>query len=145
MLLIEDDEMTVEFMTVVLSEQWNVLAARSGPEAWTILRADRVDIILMDISLAGRQTGIELTVKIRRALRTVSSRSSPSPRTPTPAIARTAWMPAATISSANPSAAASCWKRWSGCSHGERVPMRPTETGQLGWLLSNHEVWYQQV
>ena len=66
-LLIEDDEMTVEFMTVVLSERWNVLTARSGPDAWAILGATRVDIILMDISLAGRQTGIELTQEIRQS------------------------------------------------------------------------------
>jgi PAS domain S-box-containing protein len=66
-LLIEDDEMTVEFMTVVLSERWNVLTASSGPEAWAVLRAAHVDIILMDISLSGRQTGIELTQEIRQS------------------------------------------------------------------------------
>jgi DNA-binding response OmpR family regulator len=32
-----------------------------------VLRAEPVDIILMDISLAGRQTGLELTQEIRQS------------------------------------------------------------------------------
>ncbi|MBL0177118.1 MAG: response regulator [Ignavibacteria bacterium] len=64
-LLVEDDRMTIDFMKLVLAPHWDVSSARSGPEAWDILRAVPVDIILMDISLAGSQTGVELTREIR--------------------------------------------------------------------------------
>ena len=66
-LLIEDDEMTVEFMNVVLDQQYRIFNARSGEEAWVVLHASAIDIILMDISLAGEQTGIELTQEIRQS------------------------------------------------------------------------------
>jgi PAS domain S-box-containing protein len=66
-LVIEDDDMTIDFMQVVLEEQYSIRIARSGAEAWQVLRAERVDIILMDISLADRQTGIELTQEIRQS------------------------------------------------------------------------------
>jgi PAS domain S-box-containing protein len=65
-LLVEDDEMTIEFMRVILDGKWTVHSARSGEEAWAVLRSAHVDIILMDISLAGHQTGLELTQEIRQ-------------------------------------------------------------------------------
>jgi CheY-like chemotaxis protein len=59
--------MTLEYMDVVLAERYEIHAARSGPEAWDVLRVTPIDIVLMDISLAGKQTGIELTQEIRRS------------------------------------------------------------------------------
>ena len=64
-LLVEDDEMTIEFMHVVLEEAWTVVTARSAPEARALLLSEHIDIILMDISLTGVQTGLELTQEIR--------------------------------------------------------------------------------
>jgi PAS domain S-box-containing protein len=64
-LVVEDDEMTLEFMEVILEAEYSVLSARTGPQAWELLRTAPVDIVLMDISLAGVQTGVELTKEIR--------------------------------------------------------------------------------
>ena len=52
-------------MTMILEGEYRVLNARSGPEAWQVLDGTWIDIILMDISLAGKQTGVELTQEIR--------------------------------------------------------------------------------
>jgi PAS domain S-box-containing protein len=64
-LLVEDDEMTIEFMLVVLEEAWTVVTARSAEEARNALHANSIDIILMDVSLTGVQTGLQLTQEIR--------------------------------------------------------------------------------
>ena len=66
-LLVEDDEMTIEYMNVILEGKWRVHSARSGEEAWAVLRSASIDLILMDISLAGPQTGLELTQEIRQS------------------------------------------------------------------------------
>jgi PAS domain S-box-containing protein len=66
-LVVEDDEMTVEYMNIILEDQYDVYAADGVDAAWTLLHAKQIDIILMDISLAGGQTGLDLTREIRNS------------------------------------------------------------------------------
>jgi CheY-like chemotaxis protein len=66
-LLIEDDEMTIHYMKTVLKSKWELLTAHDSVEAWEVLYRSPVDIILMDVSLSGEQTGIELTHDIRQS------------------------------------------------------------------------------
>ncbi len=64
-LLVEDDEQTIEFMHVLFGERFNFHTARTAELAWDILCARHFDLVLMDISLAGHKTGLELTREIR--------------------------------------------------------------------------------
>jgi CheY-like chemotaxis protein len=64
-LVVDDDEMTLEFMQVILEDAYSVLTACNSPRAWELLHSRQVDIILMDLSLAGGHTGLELTKEIR--------------------------------------------------------------------------------
>ncbi len=64
-LLVEDELLTVEYMTMLLRRQANVISAASGNEAWDILDTVKVNLILMDISLSGDVSGLELTRQIR--------------------------------------------------------------------------------
>ncbi|MBN1446464.1 MAG: response regulator [Bacteroidetes bacterium] len=65
-LLVEDEVLTVEYMIMLLRRHAHVISAVSGKEAWDILETVKVDLILMDISLSGDMSGLELTRKIRR-------------------------------------------------------------------------------
>ncbi|MBI5648338.1 MAG: response regulator [Ignavibacteriae bacterium] len=64
-LLVEDDEQTIEFMEVLLGGDFILHTARTAELAWDMLATIPVKLVLMDISLAGHKTGLELTRDIR--------------------------------------------------------------------------------
>ncbi|MBI5646525.1 MAG: PAS domain S-box protein [Ignavibacteriae bacterium] len=64
-LIVEDDEMTIEYLTLILGDAYAVAEANSAADAWKVLRRRQVDVVLMDISLRGKKTGIDLTREIR--------------------------------------------------------------------------------
>lgn len=66
-LVVEDDDLTIEFMRTILKSQYTIRTAASSAEAWEVLRAHQVDLIIMDISINGDQSGLELTRDIRRS------------------------------------------------------------------------------
>jgi PAS domain S-box-containing protein len=68
-LLVEDDRLTREFMRTLLGPGFVVHAASDAAEAWAVLDHQPVDLILMDLSLAGPVDGLELTRQLRRTER----------------------------------------------------------------------------
>ncbi|MDH7515474.1 MAG: response regulator [Bacteroidota bacterium] len=65
-LLVEDDVETQEYMNALLKRDYNLQVANSGREAWDILNATTIDLILMDLSLRGDEDGLHLTQRIRQ-------------------------------------------------------------------------------
>jgi CheY-like chemotaxis protein len=67
-LVVEDDVETQRFMGVLLGRRYDVLLASSGDELWRQLESSggRVQLVLMDLSLKGREDGLELTRALRR-------------------------------------------------------------------------------
>lgn len=64
-LVVEDDAQSRQYMNAILSKEYDVFIAVSAEEAWTILTNEKIDLILMDLSLRGDVDGIQLTKKIR--------------------------------------------------------------------------------
>ena len=64
-LVVEDDPLTLEYLELILSPNYDVRMATSASAALRLLRRRPIDIILMDISLKGKRNGIELTRTIR--------------------------------------------------------------------------------
>ena len=64
-LIVEDDEMNVLYMTMLLDERCQLLTASTADEAWETLHNNRIDLILVDISLRGGKTGLMLTKEVR--------------------------------------------------------------------------------
>ena len=72
-LIVEDNALNLRlFNDLLQAKGYNTLNARSGPEALAMLRAQRPDLVLMDIQLPG-MSGIEITQEIRKdeALKTL--------------------------------------------------------------------------
>lgn len=67
-MLVEDEALTVMLMEMMLSRQGHkeIHAFASGEEALASVETLRPDLILMDIMLAGKMTGIETTINIKR-------------------------------------------------------------------------------
>lgn len=64
-LVVEDDDMTVELMRAMLSPRYDVFTATNAHEGIEQLEQHSIDIILVDISLLGSKNGLELTQEIR--------------------------------------------------------------------------------
>lgn len=64
-MVVDDDADTQTYMATVLARNYGVVTATGGPEMWTRLEAGDVDLILMDLTLAGGEDGIELTRQLR--------------------------------------------------------------------------------
>jgi DNA-binding response OmpR family regulator len=65
-LIVDDDADIVRIVTAMLAGQgWQVLAAYSGEEALQLVRAERPDLILLDIMMP-RMNGIEVLRETRR-------------------------------------------------------------------------------
>jgi CheY-like chemotaxis protein/anti-sigma regulatory factor (Ser/Thr protein kinase) len=71
-LVVEDDVLTVQYMTTLLKKEFNIDSAASGREAWGVLHGTDIDLILMDLSLSGDTSGLELTREIRSTQRHAS-------------------------------------------------------------------------
>jgi PAS domain S-box-containing protein len=65
LLVVEDDHETQKFLNLVLSEDFTMFFADCADDAWDILHSERIDIVLMDISLRGDEDGLSLTRRIR--------------------------------------------------------------------------------
>jgi CheY-like chemotaxis protein len=66
-LLVEDDEQSIQYINVLLQHRWVVTSTAWADEAWDILKRERIDLVLMDLSLPGGESGLDLTVKIRNS------------------------------------------------------------------------------
>ncbi|MCZ7557829.1 MAG: response regulator [Bacteroidia bacterium] len=66
-LLVEDDEQSIQYVQVLLRNTWDVTATAWADEAWDILNHKGIDLVLMDLSLPGDENGLDLTMKIRKS------------------------------------------------------------------------------
>ncbi|MDT8325011.1 MAG: PAS domain S-box protein [Bacteroidota bacterium] len=64
-LLVEDERLTVEYMSTLLRNHVQLRFAESAAEAWAVLEREHVDLVFMDISLSGEQSGLDITREIR--------------------------------------------------------------------------------
>ena len=64
--LIADDEQTLRLLVsaTMMSDEYEVVEASDGDEAWQLLRQYRPQVALLDVQMPGR-TGLELTQEIR--------------------------------------------------------------------------------
>jgi CheY-like chemotaxis protein len=64
--LIADDEPSLRLLvyTTIESDQYQVVEAEDGDEAWQLLKEHRPDVALLDVSMPGR-TGLELARAIK--------------------------------------------------------------------------------
>ena len=65
-IMIADDEPSLRLLVgaTITSDEYRVVEAADGDEAWDLLRSERPDVALLDVSMPGR-TGIELVRSIR--------------------------------------------------------------------------------
>jgi PAS domain S-box-containing protein len=64
-LLVEDERLTVEYMSTLLRSHVQLRFAESAVEAWEVLEREHVDLVFMDISLSGEKSGLDITREIR--------------------------------------------------------------------------------
>jgi len=64
-MVVDDDADTQTYMATVLARSYGVVTAASGPEMWARLEDGGINLILMDLTLAGGEDGIELTRQLR--------------------------------------------------------------------------------
>ena len=64
--LIADDEPSLRLLVsaTIASEEYEVIEAMDGDEAWGLIRRHRPTVVLLDVQMPG-QTGLELTRSIR--------------------------------------------------------------------------------
>ena len=64
--LIADDEPSLRLLVsaTIASEEYEVIEAMDGDEAWSLIRRHRPSVVLLDVQMPG-QTGLELTRSIR--------------------------------------------------------------------------------
>mgnify|MGYP003586521774 FL=1 len=68
-LAVEDDKASRDYLGIVLKKTYNLIFANTADEALQLLSENKVDLILMDISIRGSMNGLELTSKIRTELK----------------------------------------------------------------------------
>ncbi len=66
-LVVEDDEQSQKYMYLLLSKEFDVALAASNEQVWDILTKQKIDIILMDLSLRDGEDGLQITKQIRVA------------------------------------------------------------------------------
>jgi len=64
-LVVDDDEETRRYMAILLGKAYEPLLAPGADEALEVLATGGVDLVLMDVSLGGREDGLALTRRIR--------------------------------------------------------------------------------
>lgn len=68
-LVVEDDKSTLKMMYYYLRDDYDSLFAESVLKAKEILEANIVDIILLDLSLEGKEDGLDLVRELRQSKR----------------------------------------------------------------------------
>src|SRR5579864_5409843 len=65
--LIADDEPSLRLLVsaTIASEEYDVIEATDGDEAWSLIRRHHPNVVLLDVQMPGR-TGLELTRSIRQ-------------------------------------------------------------------------------
>lgn len=65
-ILIADDEPMLRLLVsaTIASEEYDVIEAVDGDEAWDLIRAHHPDVVLLDVQMPG-QTGLDLARSIR--------------------------------------------------------------------------------
>jgi CheY-like chemotaxis protein len=66
LLVVEDDEQSQNYMRAILSKEHDLEVVDNANDAWSALTGKRYDLVLMDISLAGDEDGLQLTQRIRQ-------------------------------------------------------------------------------
>ena len=64
-LIVEDESINQLFLSSILKKEYNTFVAGNAAQATKILEKEKIDLILMDISLKGGKNGFELTKEIR--------------------------------------------------------------------------------
>jgi PAS domain S-box-containing protein len=64
-LIVEDERLTIEYMSTLLKNHVHLHFAESASEAWEILLGESIDLVFMDISLSGEKSGLDITREIR--------------------------------------------------------------------------------
>ncbi len=65
LLVVEDDYDSQKFLQLFLRREFNVEVCDSSETFYEILENQKIDIILMDISLRGTKNGLELTSELK--------------------------------------------------------------------------------
>lgn len=65
-LIVEDDKDTQRLMQIMLMKDYELSFAETYFEAMHVMEKDRINLILMDLSLKGEKDGLLLTSVIRR-------------------------------------------------------------------------------
>ena len=66
MLIVEDDDLTIDLMRRIFRNDFEILICDSIEEFYDKYSNKNVDIIIMDISLKGTKTGLELIKEIKK-------------------------------------------------------------------------------
>jgi two-component system sensor histidine kinase BarA len=66
LLITEDDIENQKFLQMFLKRKFDVRICDSGKSFYEKINEEKIDIILMDISLKGNKNGLELTKEIRK-------------------------------------------------------------------------------
>ena len=64
-LLVEDDLMNQVTIRRFIEKKYRVIITASSDEAMEIVKKEKIDIILMDISIKGSRNGLELTKELK--------------------------------------------------------------------------------
>ncbi|MDP2303297.1 MAG: response regulator [Ignavibacteria bacterium] len=68
MLYVEDDKISVQYVTLILKGKYNVDAAARAVDALEMLKQKKYDLILMDVNLSRGMDGVQLTEFIRNTI-----------------------------------------------------------------------------
>jgi CheY-like chemotaxis protein len=66
LLVVEDDDVTIDFLRFVLSEKYKVSTAENGPEALKLIKDNQFDAIIMDINLGRGMNGLDVVAELRK-------------------------------------------------------------------------------
>jgi len=65
-LIVDDEPYILKILAYKLRrEGYTAFEAESAEEAWTIIRGNRVDLVLLDVTLATPTTGFDLAARLR--------------------------------------------------------------------------------
>jgi CheY-like chemotaxis protein len=67
-LYVEDDNISVQYVTLILKEKYNVEVAATAETVLEALKSKQFDLILMDINLSKGMDGVQLTELIRETI-----------------------------------------------------------------------------